>query len=146
MKINHDPWFNTTEVIDHYSEKDGVDIKYVCTTALKNDTIPVDVFYRETPHPEFGNRYFGLYITPFDGKVYVCDADYIEELEFGMLKDTYGVYHYSQHRHDMRPVKVNVKGEDIDGAIDGGRAYVRTLGSAQADTYIVKDGEFVEVA
>lgn len=142
MNIKHDPFFKVEEVEKHYTEKDGVEVKYVCTTALKNETVPVDVYYRETPHPEFGNKYFGLYITPWDGKMFICNADYIEELEFGMLKDKNGVYHYSQHRHDMVPVEL----EDVTGAIDGGRAYVRTVGSLSHDTYIVKNGQFKEVA
>lgn len=146
MNIVHEPFFKTEEVLKHYEEKDGVSIKYVCTTALKNDTIPVDVFYRDTPHPEFGNRYFGLYVTPFDGRVMICDADYIEELEFGLAKDKDGALHYSQHRHDYHPFQTQIGDEVIDCAIDGGRAYVRMLGSATYDTYIVKDGEFKEVA
>ena len=142
MNIKHDPIFDTKAVEKHYTEKDGVEVKYVCTTALRNDTIPVDVFYRETPHPEFGNRYFGLYPNPFNETLYICNADYIEELEFGMLKDKHGVYQYSQHRHDFRPVEL----EGVSGAIDGGRAYVRILGGASYDTYIVKDGQFKEIA
>lgn len=146
MNIKHDPFFKTKEVEEHYSIKDGVDVKYVCTTSLKNDTVPVDVYYRETPHPEFGNRYFGLYVTPWNGVTMICNADYIEELEFGMVKDIDGVYHYSQHRHDFHPLKLEANGEVIDGAIDGGRAYVRILGGALYDTYIVKNGEFKEVS
>jgi len=138
MKINHEPIFETDKVIEHYSEKDGVDITYVCTTALDNDTIPVDVFYRETPHPEFGNNYFGLYPQPFkQGAIFICAADHIEKHEFGMLKDSTATWHYSQHRHDFHPVD--------DCAIDGGRAYIRVVGGKEATTFVVKDGKFVQL-
>lgn len=137
MKINHEPLFETEKVIKHYSDKDGVDITYVCTTALDNETIPVDVFYRETPHPQFGNNYFGLYPNPFSKGVYICAADHIENLQFGMLKDSTATWHYSSHRHDFHPVE--------DCAIDGGRAYVRVVGYKQVTTFVVKDGNFVEL-
>jgi len=32
MNIKHYPLFNTEEVCKVYSEKDGVDVRYVCTT------------------------------------------------------------------------------------------------------------------
>ena len=136
MNIKHEPFFKTDEVIKHYSKKDGVDIKYVCSTSLKNDTVPVDVFYRATPHPEFGNKYFGLYVTPWDDQMYICNADYIEELEFVFAEDSDGVLHYSQHRHDYHQV-------DENGAIDGGRSYVRCVGTVNlTDKYNVVNGEF----
>ena len=61
MNIHHDPLFDTAKVEKIYSEKDGVPVKYVCTTDLRASDVPVDVYYRETPHPQFGNRYFGIY-------------------------------------------------------------------------------------
>jgi hypothetical protein len=59
--IKHYPQFDTKKVIKHYEEKDNVPITYICTTDLRVSDHPVDVFFRESPHPEFGNRYFGLY-------------------------------------------------------------------------------------
>ena len=56
INIKHYPITKTNQVAELYSEKDGVDVKYVCTTEL-SDTI-ADIFYRDTPHPEFGNKYF----------------------------------------------------------------------------------------
>jgi hypothetical protein len=142
MKINNEPLFETEKVIELYSKKDGVDITYVCTTALNNGTIPVDVFYRETPHPEFGNRYFGLYYSTDTRLIQkrhmmITNADCVENFEFGMIEDSTATWHYSQHRHDFRPVD--------DCAIDGGRAYIRVVGGKEATTFVVKDGKFVKL-
>lgn len=136
MKINHHPLFDIAKVTKLYSEKDGVPVKYVCTSAPNEHAdYAADIFYRETPHPEFGNRYFGLYRNlhfASDGTVMITNADPIEGLEFGMIEGPDG-WEYSQHRHDYRVVENNF--------IDGGRAYLRTQGS-----YVMKkvvNGEFV---
>ena len=100
----------------------------------------MDIFYRETPHPEFGNRYFGLYHNPSfssDGTIMITNADKIESVEFGM-KEHDGEWHYSQHRHDFYTVG--------DVSLDGGRAYFRCVGNVNSPTkwFEIKDGEFVE--
>lgn len=133
MNIKHYPIFDTQKVIDFYSEKDGVPIKYVCTSALDSETFARDIFYRETPHPEFGNRYFALY--RYGEGILICNADKIEEVDFGMIEGPDG-WEYSQHRHDYRVV-----GESM---IDGGRAYIRRGGPAMFKPMRVKDGEFVD--
>ena len=137
--IAHRPLFDTAKVEKLYSEKDGVPVKYVCTSALGEQNFAVDVFYRETPHPEFGNRYFGIYRNQFaDGaQVMITNADVIEEVEFGM-KQVNGKWHYSQHRHDFHTVG--------DVSLDGGRAYFRVVGNVDSPTkfFEIKDGEFVE--
>jgi len=134
MNINHNPVFDTAKVIKFYSEKDGVEIKYVCTTdGLYIDDCQVDVFYRDTPHPEFGNRYFGMYKDPFTQNIMICNADKVENFEFAMIEDNSGKLWYSAYRHDYRVV---------DGKmIDGGRAYIRT--NAEVKVLKVKDGEFI---
>ena len=63
MNIQHYPLFNIKKAEALYTEKDGVEVKYVCTTDLRNSDIPADIFYRETPHPQFGNYYFGYTTT-----------------------------------------------------------------------------------
>lgn len=138
MNIKHDPLFDIEKVEKIYSEKDGVDVKYVVTSSIKADTVPVDIFYRETPHPEFGNRYFGIYHDFFRDCIMICEADYIEELDFVFAEDEKGNLHYSQHRHDFRSV-------NKEGAIDGGRSYVRCVGTVKlTNTYRMKDGQFIE--
>lgn len=128
--IKHHPKLNTEKVCALYSEKDGVPVKYVCTTALGGGVRTVDVFYRPTPHPEFGNRYFGLYRTT-DGQLMITNADVVESLEFGMIQADNGEWHYSQHRHDY---------VEVDGkVIDGGRAYMRGNGF---EAWRVVDGGF----
>jgi hypothetical protein len=137
MMIKHEPLFETDKIVKHYEEKDGVQIKYVCTSALGGQDFAVDIFYRTTPHPDFGNRYFGLYRNMYAAGAQICitNADIIEDLEFAMLQDEEGVLHYSAHRHDFKII-----GNDM---IDGGRAYTRTSVGANVQPYKVKDGEFV---
>ena len=137
MNIQHEPLFDTAKVEKIYSEKDGVEVKYVCTTAIQEHAeFAADVFYRATPHPEFGNRYFGLYTNHFHQDkptVMITNADSIESLEFGMI-EVEGKYYYSQHRHDYKVIE--------DKMIDGGRAYIRS-GAHDVDVFKIQDGEFV---
>ena len=140
MNIKHHPLFDTARAEKLYSEKDNVTVKYVCTSAIGSEAQAMDIFYRETPHPEFGNRYFGLYRNQHfasDGTVMITNADKIEEAEFGMIEGTEG-WEYSQHRHDYRSVG--------DCAIDGGRSYIKRVGDLSVPIKYMKlvDGEFVD--
>ena len=136
MTIKHYPVFPTEKVIEHYSNKDGVPVKYVCTTDIKRSDMPVDIFYRETPHPEFGNRYFGLFYDPAE-RVMITKADLVEEFEFGMVENDVGDLEYSQSHHDYKLF-------ENGNMIDGGRQYIRS--SLGCDVYRIKDGEFVKDA
>ena len=141
MKINHSPLFDTKRVEELYKHKDGVPVTYVCTSAIGGEAQAMDIFYRETPHPDFGNRYFGLYRNQHfaaDGMIMITNADKIEDAEFGMLEGSDG-WEYSQHRHDFRYVGAC--------AIDGGRAYIRRVGDLSAPAKYMKivDGKFVEM-
>jgi hypothetical protein len=136
MNINHKPILDVKKAEAHYSEQDGVPVKYVCTTELKTSDIVYDVFYRETPHPEFGNRYFGLR-PESKTSVLITNADVIEELDFGMIEDSEGVLHYSQNHHDYNAL-------ENKEAVDGGRQYIRRAGKTPTKILVVKDGEFVE--
>lgn len=131
--IKHDPILKTDAMAEHYSKKDGVSVKYVCTSALGGEEFAMDIFYRETPHPEFGNRYFGLFIDQMD-RVMITNADRIDGAEFAMIEDCEGNLHYSAHRHDYK---------EVDGKmIDGGRAYIRSTGDVVL--YKVRDGELIK--
>ena len=121
MNIQHEPLFDTAKVEAHYTEKDGVEVLYVCTTDLNASDVPVDVYYRETPHPEFGNRYFGLFWDNVRDHLMITNADVVESLEFGMI-EVDGKYYYSQSHHDYKVVG--------DKMIDGGRAYIKSSGGA----------------
>ncbi len=134
--IKHDPIFPTDTVVKHYSEKDGVTVRYVCTTDINYSDMPADIFYRETPHPEFGNRYFGLFHDQ-TGRVMITNADKIEDLEFGMVENDAGELEYSQSHHDYKQF-------ENGNMIDGGRQYIRS--SLGCDVYYIKDGEFVKDA
>ena len=138
MSIKRRPLFDTEAVTKFYSEKDGVPVTYVCTSAPnKQADYAADIFYRETPHPEFGNRYFGLYLN-MDNQIMITNCDMIEDLIFDMIEGMAGL-EYSQHRHDYRNVG--------SVAIDGGRAYTRIIGELRTPIKImkVKDGKFEEV-
>jgi hypothetical protein len=142
MNIQHSPLFDTARVEQLYTEKDGVEVKYVCTTAVQQHAeFAADVFYRATPHPEFGNRYFALYQNHWaDGAaIMITNADQIENFEFGMIEGPEG-WEYSQHRHDYRPVG--------DCAVDGGRSYFKRAGDLSVPAKFMKivDGKFVEMA
>ena len=144
MKINHSPIFDEKAAVKLYSKKDGVDVTYICTSALnEHAAVAGDIFYRETPHPEYGNRYFALYQQPFDGKIMISNADNIETLKFNMFySKAHDMWYYSQHRHDFRLVP----GAGIN--IDGGRSYTKIIGDIRGDyqskIMIVKDGEFID--
>ena len=135
MNIQHSPLFNTKKAEEIYTERDGVLVKYVCTTATQEGgDFAADIFYRETPHPVFGNYYFGLYRNPYadDAHIMITNADTVESFQFGMIEVS-GKYYYSQHRHDYKVIE--------DKMIDGGRAYIRSSG--EVDVFKIQDGEFV---
>ena len=133
MNIVHENLFDIEKVEKIYTEKDGVEVKYVCTTDLNASDVPVDVFYRATPHPEFGNRYFGLYHCHIRDCMMITNADVVETFEFGMILVD-GKYYYSQSHHDYKVVEGKM--------IDGGRLYIRSSGGA--DVFKIQDGEFVQ--
>lgn len=129
--IQHEPLFDTEKAEELYTQKDGVEVKYVCTTDLQHSDRPVDVFYRATPHPEFGNRYFGLYWSSVRTSLMITNADTVESLEFGMIEHE-GKYYYSRSHHDYKVIG--------DKMIDGGRAYIKSSGSAIS--MHIKNGKF----
>lgn len=141
VSIHHRPILDTKRVCEQYSAKDGIPVTYVCTSALGDEAQAMDIFYRETPHPKFGNRYFGLYWSRLwpeqESQLMITNADKIESAEFGM-KEHNGEWHYSQHRHDFYTVG--------DVSLDGGRAYFRCVGDVSTPTkwFEVRDGELVE--
>lgn len=131
--IKHFPITNTDKIIEYYSQKDNVPISYVCTTDLNSNDSPADIFYRETPHPDFGNRYFSIRIH--NDMVYIGCADDVEKLTFAMVEDDDGDLQYSQFHHDY-------KSFHSGNMIDGGRAYIRSSGKVAY--YNVRDGQMVQ--
>lgn len=134
MKIKHNPNLDTDRVAQHYSERDGVPVTYVCTTDLKVSDCPVDIFYRETPHPKFGNRYFGLFSDPTTKGLMITNADMVEDFEFGCVENDEGELEYSESHHAY-------KSFENGNMIDGGRQYVRSAG--RCFIYKVVNGEMV---
>jgi len=132
VNIHHEPLFDREKIIEHYTKQDGVPVTYVCTSDLTASDVPVDIYYRDTPHPEFGNKYFGLYYDTVRDHMMICNADIVETLDFGMVNDG-SVWHYSQSHHDYKRFP--------NGAmIDGGRVYVRS--SSDVIVMRVVDGKF----
>ena len=130
MNIVHYPITNIKKVEELYSEKDGVPVKHVCTTEF-GDSI-VDVFYRDTPHPKFGNRYFAVLFR--DNVPYIANADEVEKLTFGLVQNDNGDMEYSRSRHDYKQFKNG-------NMIDGGRDYIRSCG--RVFVYVVRDGKMI---
>jgi len=135
MDIKHPYQFDKEKIESHYTEKDGVSVKYVCTTDLKASDRPVDIYYRATPHPEFGNRYFGLYNDRMNDRMMICNADIVEDFEFGMIKDSDNNWYYSSSHHDC----IFIEGK----MIDGGRQYIRHTGLD--GVFKIVNGNFVEI-
>ena len=132
MNIKHYPQLDIKKTIKHYEDKDGVPITYVCTTDITESDRPFDVFYRATPHPEFGNRYFGMFWRY--GSLMIAGADAVEGLEFGVVENDAGQLEYSQSHHDYKQFKNG-------NMIDGGRLYIRASGCSAA--YVVRNGVMV---
>ena len=135
--IKHESLFDTQKVCELFSKKDGVPITYVCTSALGDEVQAMDIFFRETPHPEFGNRYFGIYYHPMSVNLVVTNADRIESVEFGLIEDDAGDLQYSAHRHDYKRF-------ENGNMIDGGRTHIKSS-MCEIKHYVVRNGEMVEV-
>jgi hypothetical protein len=131
MNIKHYPITNVKQVEQLYSEKDRVPVTYVCTTELSNGYIG-DIFYRDTPHPKFGNKYFALFFC--DDKPYIANADQVEDLTFGVVENDEGNLEYSQHRHDYKSFKNG-------NMIDGGRDYIRSSGKVKV--FVISNGQMI---
>lgn len=133
MNIKHNPITNTEKVCEIYSQKEEIPISYVCTTEMSQANVLVDIFYRSTPHPEFGNKYFGLFYRGDD--LMIANTDSVENLTFGTVQNDEGSLEYSRSRHDYRSFKNG-------NMIDGGRDYIRSSGDVQI--LIVRDGKMIE--
>ena len=138
--INHIPLLDIAKTEAYYSKKDGVPVKYVCTSALyKHADFAADIYYRETPHPKFGNYYFGLYRNEHanNAVITIVNADdAVSELKVDMIADGNGDLHYSTHRHDYVAVGNRM--------IDGGRSYTRCDAYSVVKSFIVKNGELIK--
>ena len=132
LNIKHYPQLDVKKTIKYYEDKDQVPITYVCTTDINESDRPFDVFYRATPHPEFGNRYFGMFWRY--GSLMIAGADAVEGLEFGVVENDAGQLEYSQSHHDYKQFKNG-------NMIDGGRLYIRASGCTEV--YVVRNGVMV---
>jgi hypothetical protein len=134
MKICNEPVIFTESQVQKICELR--DAQYVCDTTLKNGA-DCAVFYGSQPHPDSGSRYFGLYYHPLDGKLYVCNAADVEDIEISAVQADNGDIIYSRHRHDFR------RSDDSSVWIDGGRDYVRSglYDESRWRTLVVREGK-----
>lgn len=136
MKINNRYNFDISFVENFYTGKNGTKTQYVITTDFNGDNIPRDIYFQESAHPEFGNRYFGLYRRPIDNSLRICNADQVEDMKFTMILCD-GEYYYSSYRHDFVSTKC--------GSIDGGSAYVKIVGQPETHEFKIVDGKFARI-
>jgi hypothetical protein len=131
MNIKHKTVFKDTDkIVKFYSEKDGVPVKYVLTSDTTQSDRQLDIFYRDTPHPKFGNHYFGVNFG-LASSMYISNADMIEDTVICCVEGDDGQLEYSQSHHDYKHF--------INGnMIDGGRVYARYIGKPQY--FKVKNG------
>ena len=132
MIIKHYPLSDIRKVEELYSKQDGVPVNHVCSTEFGD--VVADIFYRDTPHPVFGNRYFAIYFRGNNDIPYIANADKVENLTFGMVENDDAQLEYSQSRHDYK----NFKNGNM---IDGGRDYIRS--SVNVKVFVVRDGKMV---
>lgn len=97
--------------------------------------IGVAVFYRETPPPQYPNRYLGLYRHPETNRLMIRDADYVEGHVFTAIPSRDGIV-YSTYSHDQRTLD--------ECSIDGGWDYTRAQGEGLILVRVM-NGVFEEV-
>jgi hypothetical protein len=115
-KIIHFPIQRVELIIDSFSIKEETPITYVLTSTLPNGSSNMDIFYRNTPHPVHGNHYLG--VISKNGDTFITNADSIESICIGMVKDGNGNFQYNSYRH-------NYKSFDNGSIIGGGRDYTK---------------------
>lgn len=132
MNIKHTTITNIDKIIETYKNTEGVDVVYVCTTDIKYSDKPVDVFYREEKHPQFGNNYFGVSID--NDKIRVCNADVCTNCFFGVVENDEGMLEYSSSLSEGKTF-------ENGNMIGGGRSKI--LSNGPVDIFKIKDGQMV---
>lgn len=133
-EVIHDPIADIAHFLNIHKEVDGVECNYVCTTDIQKKNVPVDILYRPTPNPKFGNHYFGIGRMPLTNKAFIMNADVVEELTFlCVLND------------EQRPAYSRHKDEELTFAngnfVKGGR-HVPSA-SDRAAEYVVRGGKMI---
>jgi hypothetical protein len=147
MGVNHQPIYSISDIVKSFRENRDESVRYICTTELEAEDIPVDIYYRTSgkPHPTLGYRYFGLYRDLVTKKDILCDADNVEEMYFGMVKDKHGGWHYSKTTHHLNRCDPDDKDTNW---IEGGRKHIRYGGKdgtyVELGVFKLKDGKFYE--
>lgn len=119
--LNESSFLTSTDI---QNIEDKYDAIYVFESCIRNKfggwaNFPVAVFHTQLAHPD-GSNYFGIYKSPFDGRIMITDAASAVEGEIEALKVGDDVI-YSRYRHDYR--------EHKGYFVDGGRDYLRYGGS-----------------
>lgn len=108
--------------------------RYVGQYDLPNREGPFLVFWTDNPDRSLGHdNYFGLFIHPFNGSVYITSAAAIREAVYNATQLADGSFICSRYHHDYQT------GPDGE-MIDGGLAYVRCGGKGPTHEMRVIDG------
>ena len=137
FKIKHYPLMNYRQMEKKYSDLNECGINYVCTSDLGAENMPVDIYYQEFPHPQFGNQYFGLFFHPIDRSHRIMNADSILDRHFGMVENDFGELEYSRQKNET-------KNFTNGNMISGGRNYIRAEGDVR--TFKIQNGRFIETS
>lgn len=122
---------NIENIEKHYSAK------YVGDFPVSKDaTKTAAVFYRAELKEPYTNNYFGIFWG--DNKIYICDMDWIKDIDILGIASEDGTVVYSRNRWDCRWLP------DESAAIDGGTSYSRILGKPFKKVGLsIKEGELV---
>ncbi len=119
LTIVHSPVGDVKALEKFYSEKDGVPCTYVLTTCNPQDKSRrmydmYDIFYRETPHPVFGNKYFGI-----SSSGYICNGDFVAGMPVSLIEAN-KKYFYGQAARTLKAAGVDTSNTIRTVVQDGG--------------------------
>ncbi|CAB4162709.1 hypothetical protein UFOVP787_95 [uncultured Caudovirales phage] len=115
--LNESSFLSSSDIQKIEDKYNGV---YIFESCIRNRfggwvNFPVAVFHSQIAHPD-GSNYFGIYLSPIDGSLMICNAISAVEEGFEGLQVGNDVI-YSRYRHDYR--------QHNGYFVDGGRDYLR---------------------
>lgn len=131
MNINH-PILSSVEDLElEMSEHLGFSVKYVMTSDLIVDDVPMNIFYLTDKPEDEKENYIA---TPtLNSLIYTISADVIETYDIGMIVDENDSWYYSSSYSDC----VMIEGKTILG----GRRELNGNGFCK---FVVREGNIVE--
>ena len=131
MIIRHPISFSVEHLEEKMTAHLGHAVRYVMTSDLEVDDVPMDIFYLlEKPEDE-KSRYIA---TPtLNSLIYTVSADIIESYDIGMIQDKDESWFYASSLSDCVMIDGNI--------VKGGR---KELDGRGFEKFVVKDGYIVE--